>query len=228
MGNSKQIASSTKSARAARKGGAAAKNSIKPKPARQGQRAATAPEGSGAKRNRRASSLCLSATAAHPSMSLSPRPAGCPHDPCGPDRTAPQRVRPRQRQARRRHHGLSDQQRSSGFKSVQSGLIPMASEDTTLEDEIARLRGLDLAGLQAAGARCSGGAPQRTCRSTSCCGSWPIGCRRRCTATWTRRASALSTGWPRPARTSPRRCRRQAPSGPAPCSCASGMGCSIA
>ena len=44
MGKSKQIASSTKSARAARKGGAAAKKSIKPKPARQGRRAATAPE----------------------------------------------------------------------------------------------------------------------------------------------------------------------------------------
>ena len=41
-----------------------------------------------------------------------------------------------------------------------------------------------------AGAPCSGGAPQRTCRSTSCCGFWPIGCRRRCTATWTRRAFA--------------------------------------
>src|SRR5687768_7281101 len=44
MGKSKQIASSTKSARAARKGGAAAKKSIKPKPARQCRRAATAPE----------------------------------------------------------------------------------------------------------------------------------------------------------------------------------------
>ena len=44
MANSKQIASSTKSARAARKGGAAGKKSIKRKPARQGRRAATAPE----------------------------------------------------------------------------------------------------------------------------------------------------------------------------------------
>jgi len=42
MANSKQIASSTKSARAAGKGGAAGKKSIKPKPARRGQRAATA------------------------------------------------------------------------------------------------------------------------------------------------------------------------------------------
>ena len=41
MGKSKQIASSTKSARAARKGGAAGKKSIKP--ARQSRRAATAP-----------------------------------------------------------------------------------------------------------------------------------------------------------------------------------------
>ena len=44
MANSKQIASSTKSARAARKGGAAGKKSIKRKPAPQGRRAATAPE----------------------------------------------------------------------------------------------------------------------------------------------------------------------------------------
>ena len=44
MANSKQVLSSTKSARAARKGGAAAK-SIKPKSARQGRRAAiTAPD----------------------------------------------------------------------------------------------------------------------------------------------------------------------------------------
>ena len=43
MANAKQIALSTKSARDARKGGAAAKKSIKPKPARQGRRAATAP-----------------------------------------------------------------------------------------------------------------------------------------------------------------------------------------
>ena len=42
MANSKQIASSTKSARAARKGGAAGKKSIKRKPAPQGRRAATA------------------------------------------------------------------------------------------------------------------------------------------------------------------------------------------
>ena len=44
MAKSKQIASSTKSSRAARKGAAAAKKSIKPKPAQQGRRAATAPE----------------------------------------------------------------------------------------------------------------------------------------------------------------------------------------
>ena len=44
MAKSKQTASSTKSARSARKGGAAGKKSIKPKPARQGRRAATAPE----------------------------------------------------------------------------------------------------------------------------------------------------------------------------------------
>jgi hypothetical protein len=44
MANSKQIASSAKPARAARKGGAAGKKSIKPKPARRGQRAATTPE----------------------------------------------------------------------------------------------------------------------------------------------------------------------------------------
>ena len=44
MANAKKIASSTKSARAARKGAAAGKKSIKPKPARQGRRAATAPE----------------------------------------------------------------------------------------------------------------------------------------------------------------------------------------
>ena len=42
MANAKQIASSTKSARAARKGGAAAKKSIKRKPAQQGRRAGTA------------------------------------------------------------------------------------------------------------------------------------------------------------------------------------------
>ena len=44
MAKSNQIASSTKSARAARKGGAAGKKSIKRKPAQQGRRAATAPE----------------------------------------------------------------------------------------------------------------------------------------------------------------------------------------
>ena len=44
MAKSKQTASSTKSARAARKGGAAGKKSIKPKPARQGRRAAAPPE----------------------------------------------------------------------------------------------------------------------------------------------------------------------------------------
>src|SRR5687768_12441623 len=44
MGKSNQIPSSTKSARAARRDGAAGKKSIKPKPARQGRRAATAPE----------------------------------------------------------------------------------------------------------------------------------------------------------------------------------------
>ena len=43
MGNAKQTASSTKSARAARKGGPAGKKSIKPKPAPRGQRAATTP-----------------------------------------------------------------------------------------------------------------------------------------------------------------------------------------
>jgi hypothetical protein len=42
MANSKQIASSTKPARAARKGGAAGKKSIKRKPAQQGRRAAAA------------------------------------------------------------------------------------------------------------------------------------------------------------------------------------------
>ena len=42
MTNSKQIASSTKSARAARKGGAAAKKRIKRKPAQQGRRAGIA------------------------------------------------------------------------------------------------------------------------------------------------------------------------------------------
>jgi hypothetical protein len=42
MANSKQIASSTKSARAARKGGAAAKKRIKRKPAQQGRRAGIA------------------------------------------------------------------------------------------------------------------------------------------------------------------------------------------
>jgi hypothetical protein len=44
MANSKQIASSAKPARSARKDAAAAKKSIKPKPARQGRRAATAPD----------------------------------------------------------------------------------------------------------------------------------------------------------------------------------------
>ena len=44
LSKSKQVASSAKSARAARKGGAAGKKSIKPKPARRGQRAATTPE----------------------------------------------------------------------------------------------------------------------------------------------------------------------------------------
>jgi Protein of unknown function (DUF3489) len=44
MANSKQIASSTKSARSARKGGAAGKKSIKSQPAWRGQRAATTPE----------------------------------------------------------------------------------------------------------------------------------------------------------------------------------------
>jgi hypothetical protein len=42
MGKAKQIASSTKSSRAARKVGAAAKKCIKRKPAKQGRRAATA------------------------------------------------------------------------------------------------------------------------------------------------------------------------------------------
>ena len=42
MAKSKQIASSAKPARSARKGAAAGKKSIKPKPARQGRRAATA------------------------------------------------------------------------------------------------------------------------------------------------------------------------------------------
>ena len=45
MGKSKQIASSTKPARAARKGRAAAKKSIKAKPAQQGRRAATTAPG---------------------------------------------------------------------------------------------------------------------------------------------------------------------------------------
>ena len=44
MAKSNQIASSAKPARAVRKGAAAAKKSIKPKPARHGRRAATAPE----------------------------------------------------------------------------------------------------------------------------------------------------------------------------------------
>ena len=44
MANSKQTASSAKPARSARKRAAVAKKSIKSKPARQGRRAATAPE----------------------------------------------------------------------------------------------------------------------------------------------------------------------------------------
>ena len=58
----------------------------------------------------------------------------------------------------------------------------MAYEDTPLEDEIALARST-LRASRPAGARCSGGAPQRTCQSISCCGLWPIGCRRTSTAT---------------------------------------------
>src|SRR5829696_1104305 len=72
------------------------------------------------------------------------------HRPCGSDRTPPQGLRARQEQAPGRHHGLPHQQRSTRFRAGQSGLIPMAHENmNAVEDEIARLRGLDLSGLQA-------------------------------------------------------------------------------
>ena len=77
MGKSKQIASSTKSARAARKGGAAGKKSIKRKPARQGRRAATAPEANrGETKQARVITLLGRDTGAS-LMSLLPRPGGC-------------------------------------------------------------------------------------------------------------------------------------------------------
>ena len=82
------------------------------------------------RRSRRRSSPCLSATPAHPSSSSSPRPV-C----CSPTRAALTGLRPKgfvlDRDKRGRHHGLSDQQRPSGFKRWQSGLIHMACEDTT-------------------------------------------------------------------------------------------------
>src|SRR5215211_3510958 len=71
------------------------------------------------------------------------------HDACSSDRTPPQGLCFGEEQAPRRYDGLSHQ-RFIGSKSCQSWLRGMTHDDTTaIEVEIARLRGLDLSGLQA-------------------------------------------------------------------------------
>ena len=79
MAKSKQTASSTKSARAARKGGAAGKKSINPSlPGRAGELPQHRRR-SGVRRSRVVSSPCLSATPAHLSLELIAATGWLPH-----------------------------------------------------------------------------------------------------------------------------------------------------
>ena len=170
MAKSKQTASSAKPSRSARKGAPPSKKGGRPS---QPGRAGELPQ------HRRRSGAKRAGARHHPAWARHRRiphrahrrdRVAASHDPCGPDGPAPQRVRPRQRQERGRHHGLPDQQRSSGFKSVQRRLMPWLTR--TLHSRT-RSRACAVSTLRAsrpAGARCSGGAPQRTCRSISCSG----------------------------------------------------------
>ena len=104
----------------------------------------------------------------------------------------------------------------------------MAYEDTPLEDEIARLRGFDLPGLQ---------ARWRTMFGRRAPAHLPKHLLLRIVA-YRLQAEVHGDLDPASVRSlerlakagsdNPRRCRRQAPSNPAPCSSASGTGCSIA
>ena len=83
MAKSKQTASLAKPSRSARKGVSPSKKGGQPKPARQGRRAATAPQEK-RRETKQARVITLLGRAAHPSMSLLPLPAGCPTRPGRP------------------------------------------------------------------------------------------------------------------------------------------------
>ena len=196
MAKSKQTASSAKPSRSARKGAPPSKKGA-PKPARQGRRAATAPK---AKRRGTKQARVITLLRRDTGASLRELIAATgwlPHT----TRAALTGLRHKgfvlDRASARTARRSIGSAALSGFKSVQSGLSPWLTRTLTLEDEIACLRGLDLVGLQARwrtmfGRRAPAHLPKHLLLRIMAYRLRPT-----CTATWTGRASALSTGWPR-------------------------------